>query len=46
MANTWEFMRIFEDATEEKGVADFKILFKQSPEESKNNLKKNCHNSL
>ena len=26
------------------GVAHFKILFKQSPEESKNNLKI-CHNS-
>jgi hypothetical protein len=25
--------------TEEKGVAYFKVLFKQSPEESKNNLK-------
>jgi len=38
--------RIFEDSTEEMGVADFTILFKQSPEESKNNLKKKCHNSL
>jgi hypothetical protein len=32
--------RIFEDTIEEKGVDYFKILFKQSPEESKNNLKK------
>jgi len=32
--------RILKDTIEEEGVAYFKILFKQSPEENKNNLKK------